>query len=172
MNIYGKNMKQVTLLVLFLISVPLAASQVTGQDGGKTLQSAFPGWFDGAPFSSLEADLIKARQEGKQGVMVLFSTAECSYCSEFIKKTLHDPKISAVVQKNFHSVGMEIFEHADMTTDTDGKVLYTNEFARKESAGYSPTIAFYGKDGKRIVRLVGYQSPERFRKVLNEITSN
>jgi thioredoxin-related protein len=64
---------------------------------------------------------------------------------------------------------MDIFNDADMV-DPDGQELSVKEFARRERADFSPTLLFYGKDGKRILRITGYQSPERFKKILGYVT--
>ena len=55
----------------------------------------FPAWFVNDPFLELNALLAQARAEGKQGLMVFYSTEGCSYCGLFVQKSLHDPAIVA-----------------------------------------------------------------------------
>ena len=131
----------------------------------------YPKWFKDSPFLELSDDLKKARANGKKGLMLVFGTEGCSYCARFIRLSLGDPKIAALVQKNFDSIGMEIFNDADITSPS-GKALSAKQFAKDEGVQFSPSVIFYGAEGKQILRLVGYQSPERFKKVLAYVGSD
>lgn len=144
--------------------------------GGPTLQArdftdsaimhiAYPDWFKES-FLDLQEDVERARGEGKLGLMVLFTTQGCSYCDMFIHRSLGDPQLAALVQNHFDAVGLEIFDDAEMV-DPRGTPLPVKHFAKREGAGYSPTLLFYGEDGRLLYRGVGYHSPERFRVVLD-----
>ena len=121
-----------------------------------------PNWFVNAPFIELDTLLQRARAEGKQGLMVLYSTEGCSYCGLFIKKSLGDPAIAELLQKNFASVGLEIFNDAEMVSP-QGDDLSVKEYAKQEGVMFSPTILFYDLEGKRLLRITGYQAQERFK---------
>ena len=41
------------------------------------------------------------------------------------------------------------------------------QLAEAQGAGMAPTLLFFGPDGKRTLRAVGYQSPERFELILD-----
>lgn len=125
----------------------------------------YPGWFVDSPFHDLQEELRAALADGRLGLMVLFTTEGCSYCDAFIRKSLGNPATAALVQKDFAAVGLEIFDDAEMT-DPHGGTLSIKAFAEREGAAFSPTLLFYGKDGERLLRVVGYQAPERFRAVL------
>jgi thioredoxin-related protein len=140
-------------------------------DDSEILHIDYPAWFKKSSFLDLQEDLKNASLNKKKGLMILFTTEGCSYCDIFIKKSLGDPEIAAVVQENFDSVGLEIFDDNEMTSPS-GASMSVKKFAKKEGVGFSPTLLFYGNNGKRILRLVGYQSPQRFKKVLNYFSSN
>lgn len=136
----------------------------------------YPKWFKESPFFDLAEDLKEANssEEGaatKKGLMLLFTTEGCSYCDKFIRTSLSDPEISAMVQKSFVSVGMEIFDDAEMVSP-GGDALPIKEFAQIEKAEFAPTLLFYEEDGKRSLHLTGYQSPERFKKILNYVSND
>lgn len=131
----------------------------------------YPKWFKESPFLELADDLKKARADGKKGLMIFFTTEGCSYCERFIRLSLGDPEIAALVQKNFVSIGMEIFNDADITTPS-GNSITAKQFAKNEGVQFSPSVIFYGAEGKPILRLVGYQSPGRFKKVLAYVGSD
>ena len=132
---------------------------------------AYPKWFKESPFLELSDDLKKARANGKKGLMLVFGTEGCSYCARFIRLSLGDPKIAALVQKNFVSIGMEIFNDADITSPS-GKSISAKQFAKDEGVQFSPSVIFYGAGDKQILRLVGYQSPERFKQALAYVGSD
>lgn len=126
---------------------------------------AYPAWFKES-FHDLNDDLKAAQARGKQGLFVLFTTEGCSYCAQFIARSLGDPEIAATLQKHFDSIGLEIFDDTEMT-DLQGARLRVKQFAVREGAEFTPTILFYADRGKKALRLTGYQSPERFTKVLD-----
>ena len=114
---------------------------------------AYPGWFKESLLDMPE-DLEEARRAGKLGLMVLFTTQGCSYCDMFIYRSLGDPQLAALVQEHFDSIGLEIFNDAEMVSPR-GDQLRVKEFAQREGAGYSPTLLFYGEDGALLHRRRG-----------------
>jgi len=159
-----------TLLIGFMLILPTSHSAIAAEfRDSDVMHIDYPGWFDSDPFFDLSAIVAKARAGGKHGVMVYFTSEGCSYCALFIERSLNDPAIAKMVQDNFVSIGLEIFDDAEMT-DPSGKPVRVKHFANSEGAGFSPTLVFFDTDGKRIVRAVGYQSPERFKTILAYIT--
>ena len=75
----------------------------------------YPGWFK-ETFYDLDEDIAEGRDDGKQGLMILFTTEGCSYCARFIDVSLGNPELAARVQKDFVAVGMEIFDDKMMTS--------------------------------------------------------
>lgn len=153
------------LCVYSVFSVPSIAKDF---NDAEVIHIEYPAWFIDNPFYDLADDLDKALSNGKSGLMVLFTTQGCSYCSAFIKRSLGDPELSKLVQENFNSVGMEIFDDVEMVNPA-GTPISIKRFAKEEGAEYSPTLLFYGEEGKRILRVIGYQSPGRFRLILNYV---
>jgi len=129
----------------------------------------YPGWFRKDPFFDMAEALVQAKAQGKQGLMVLFTTEGCSYCAVFIQKSLGDPAIATRVRKNFESIGLEIFDDSEMT-DPRGRQLAVKQFASEEGAGFSPTLIIFDAGGKRVARAVGYLSPERFTAMMDYVT--
>ena len=133
------------------------------EDGARHIEH--PDWMSPV-FVDLYADLERVRETGKTGVMVLFTTQGCSYCAEFIAKSLHDPELRQRVQDEFVAIGLEIFDDVLMT-DHRGDEVPIKAFAESQGAGMAPTLLFYGPDHDLVFRAVGYQSPERFGHILD-----
>jgi thioredoxin-related protein len=150
-------------LILFVFMLGLNTNLAA--DFENNTHAEYPEWFVDSPFLDLAEVNQDATENGKKGLMVLFTTRGCSYCEQFIRRSLGDAKIAAKVQKDFSSVGLEIFDDAEMVAP-DGSTLAVKHFAKKEGVGFAPTLLFYDKDGKMVLRQVGYQAPERFVQLM------
>ncbi len=125
----------------------------------------YPDWFKDS-LLDLQEDINEAREDDKLGLMVLFTTDGCSYCDVFIRRSLGDQRLASLLKAHFHAVGLEIFNDAEMVGPR-GEALRVKEFAKREGAGFSPTLLFFGENGSLLYRGVGYHSPARFRLVLD-----
>ena len=153
------------ILILFMgLSTPALA------DFEGSTHAEYPEWFVDAPFLDLAEVNQEATANGKKGLMVLFTTRGCSYCEQFIRRSLGDDKIAALVQKDFASVGLEIFDDAEMVSPTE-ETIAVKHFAKKEGVGFAPTLLFYDKNGKMVLRQVGYQAPKRFIQLMDYVAN-
>ena len=160
----------VRCFVLALTMLLLATSAVAKDfDDSNIAHIDYPKWFVDDPFLDLQEYLGTARAESKAGLMVLYTTEGCSYCNQFIHVSLGDGDIADQVQKNFHSIGLEIFDDAEMTAP-NGDSISVKQFADATGAGFAPTLLFFGDNGKLVFRAVGYQSPERFVKIMDYVS--
>jgi thioredoxin-related protein len=125
----------------------------------------YPTWFKES-FLDLQEDIAEAGADGKLGLMVLFTTEGCSYCAEFIRRSLGDAALASKVRSHFDAIGLEIFSDAEML-DPQGNPMRVKGFAEREGAGFAPTLLFYGSNGDLLYRGVGYHAPERFDLVLD-----
>ncbi|MEJ2142757.1 MAG: thioredoxin fold domain-containing protein [Gammaproteobacteria bacterium] len=155
------------LATLFFVSGS-GLVQAKDFDDSISYGNKYPEWFKELPFHDLEQAREEAFRNGKQGLMVVFGTQGCSYCEVFVKKSLGDPELSSIVKRYFDSVGLEIFDDAEMVSP-NGKPLSIKQFAKKVGAEFSPTLVFYDSSGKRVLRVTGYQSPKRFKHILNYV---
>jgi thioredoxin-related protein len=171
MNLRLPSTRPFALAILTLVSVSLQAAWAKDFDDGQFGHIDYPDWFEANPFNDLKEVLDEAGSKGKTGLMVLFTTEGCSYCDRFIRKSLGDPGLASEVQANFAAVGFEIFDDREMT-DPLGNPTAVKQFAQEEGAEFAPTLLFYDERGKRLFRQVGYQSPERFRGILDYLVSD
>lgn len=124
-----------------------------------------PEWFK-LSYLDLDEDLNDALRDGKKGLMVYFGLKRCSYCQAFIENTLGKPDIEKRVRRLFDTVGMDIFSDSEMT-DPTGKAYVVKDFVTVKKANYSPTMIFYAKNGRELLKIVGYYPPDKFRRVLD-----
>ncbi len=159
--------RQIAALILLLpfISFDAAAKDF---DDYTIAHIDYPDWFK-ETFYDLDDDIAEAGEEGKKGLMILFTTQGCSYCARFIDVSLGDPELAGRVQKDFVAIGMEIFDDKMMTTP-DGESMPIKAFAKSRGAEFAPTLLFFDTNGERVLRLPGYQTPERFGIVLDYVS--
>jgi thioredoxin-related protein len=125
----------------------------------------YPKWFKQG-FFDLPADLQEARKAGKQGILVFFSMKTCSYCQAILETAFQEQDIVARLRRNYDVIGLEVFSD-DEVTDFQGKTHYAKNFAVEAKAAFTPTMIFYGEGGRVQLRLMGYQSPQKMRTVLD-----
>lgn len=124
-----------------------------------------PAWFKPS-YLDLDEDLNDALKEGKKGLMVYFGLKRCSYCQAFLENTLSQPDIEQRVRRLFDTVGMDIFSDVEMK-DPSGQAHVVKDFVTLKKANYSPTLIFYGRKGRELLKIVGYYPPDKFRRVLD-----
>jgi thioredoxin-related protein len=159
----------IILVTLVWLLAGTSALQATQFKDSTITHVDYPDWFNNNPFLELNQNLIDARASGKQGLMVLYTTEGCSYCALFIEKSLGDPEIQAIVRKHFETVGLEIFDDANLVGPR-GEETTVKEFAKSEGVMFSPTILFYDTNGNRVLRITGYQAKKRFTTSLSYVT--
>ena len=169
MNSNISNHLKILLHAAVLAFIPFNISLAKDFDDAAIMHIDYPNWFKKDPFFDLAESLEQAKSSGKQGLMLFFTTEGCSYCAEFIRKSLSNPEIASLVQKNFDTVGLEIFNDAEMTSPR-GVSMPMKQFAKEEGAEFAPTLLFFGDEGNNILRAAGYQSPDRFKMILGYLT--
>lgn len=146
------------ICVFFLLCLGTAHAE-------KGVKVVFPDWFKPSLFD-LQGDLQDARESGKRGILLFFSEKSCSYCNAIITTTFKQPDIEKRIRANYDTIGIEVFSDIELV-DTRGKTHWSKDFAVQEKASFTPTMIFYDTSGTRQLRLVGYQSPDKFRGVLD-----
>jgi thioredoxin-related protein len=154
------------LAALFAVAAPAPAAE--GFDDSIVASIEYPGWFKES-FLNLGDDLAEAREAGKDGLFLFFSTQGCSYCHLFIETSLADPAIAARVQEHYDTIGLEIFDDAELT-DLAGETTRVKHFALDQGVEFAPTLLFYDAEGRLVLRLTGYYDPERFGRALDYLT--
>ena len=144
---------------LFLLSaILLFTNSAFAEEGVKVV---YPGWFKDS-FYDLKADLQDARDGGKKGIMLFFSMKTCSYCKAIIETTFEQADIVKRLRSNYDVIGLEIFSDTEVV-NINGQTFWAKDFAVHEKAKFTPTMIFYDLNGKKQLRLVGYQSAKKFR---------
>lgn len=82
---------------------------------------------------------------------VFFEQAPCSNCDILHEKILVDPATRKLVEQ-FENVQLDM--HADTPVITpDGKKTTASDWARELGLGYAPSIVFFDKQGREVMRI-------------------
>jgi thioredoxin-related protein len=155
----------ICLAVLIGAGAIAEARTASIQDDHLAADLTHPDWFKDS-FLDLRDDLQQAVATGKRGILVFFSTRTCSYCQVFLDTTFADPEIVERVQRHFDVIGIDVMSDLEVT-DPQGSLHWAKDFAVQEQARFTPTLVFYGAEGLPLLRLVGHQPPDRFRRILD-----
>lgn len=128
---------------------------------------AYPDWFK-LSFLDLREDLQEVRESGKQALVVYFGQKYCAYCLQFLEQDLGKEDIRGYMQGHFDVIALDIHGHK-MVTDLNGVTMEEADFAAREKTNFTPSVVFYGLDGKEALRLRGYYPPYRFRAALEYV---
>lgn len=163
-------------MLVALLFVPVARADVElkkapGRDfnHNKAKTLVFPNWFE-QTFWYLNDDINDAVKAGKIGIMIDASEESCTYCIAFIERSLDRPDIQKRFRRNFNALGLEVIGDTQIH-DVDGKAYSVKNFLEKYKAYVTPTLLFFGKDGKLLLKITGYYSPEKFSQVLDYFES-
>ena len=112
-------------------------------------------FFFNETFGDFSEELRRARDEGKQGVMLFFEMDECPFCHFMKENILNRPDVQAYYRENFLSFPVDIEGDVEIT-DFSGQSMTQKDFAFKiNRVRATPVIAFYDLDGKRVYRYTG-----------------
>lgn len=166
-------MKKILPCFFFCIfsSLALAAPDIDSldfDDAPLTENIILPDWFKSSS-GYLADDLKEAVANGKQGLIVYFGQARCSYCEQFINVNMKAPDIEYYLRKNFDVIKINIWSMHDIV-DTDGTEYTERELSIHYDTNFTPSLIFYDRDGKPVFRLRGYYEPYKFRAALKYVT--
>lgn len=115
----------------------------------------------------LRADAEQARRANGP-LIVLFSRRDCTYC-ETIRRTYLKPLAGDARYRN-RIVIRQINQDSDAAlTDFRGETTTHARFASSEKIKLVPVVAFYGRDGKRLVEpIFGTRLPDFYQSYLEE----
>ena len=147
--------------VALLIAGPAAAQAVASPHA-----IDIPRWFSNS-LLDFKDEIPEAAREGKR-VMVYFGQDGCPYCKALMKANFGPGPIADRTRRHFVAIAINIWGDAEVTW-IDGSKTTEKELARRLKVQFTPTLLFFETDGKLVLRLNGYQPPERFTHVLDYV---
>jgi len=124
-----------------------------------------PDWFK-QTFLDLPDDLRHATHDGKLGLMFYFGQQHCAYCEAMNEAIFEQDDFKTYISKYFDVIPIDVWGKLEVI-NLQGKKTNETQFANEMQAQFTPTVIFYDKQSKEILRLRGYYPPYLFRTALD-----
>jgi thioredoxin-related protein len=133
------------LVVLLLLCAGPGSAEV--RDPGQ--------YFFDQTFGDFHDELARAKEEGKQGILLMFEMDECPFCHRMKTTVLNQSGIQDYYRKHFLVFPVDIEGDLEIT-DFQGKQVSQKDFALKEfRVRATPVFAFFDLQGNLIARYTG-----------------
>ena len=129
-------------------------------------ESASPALHDEPFFLKPPYDL---RRKGEKPLAVLFETRYCAACDELHREGFRRKEIRALLER-FDVARFALGERTPVTTPA-GEKLPAEDWARSLGVAYTPSLVFFGTDGKEAFRIEAYLRPFHLQGSLDYVAS-
>lgn len=101
-----------------------------------------------------KAELDTAKQEGKQGILLMFEMEECPFCHRMKQTVLNQSEVQDYYRKHFLIFSVDT-EGANALADFAGKETTEKKFALEHRVRATPAFIFFGLSGQPLTRFTG-----------------
>jgi thioredoxin-related protein len=101
-----------------------------------------------------QAELDLAKQQGKQGIFLFFEMDDCPFCERMKTTILNQSDVQDTFRANFLLYSIDVNGDTEMT-DFQGTSTTEKAFAFAHRVRATPTLLFFGLDGKLLARHTG-----------------
>lgn len=131
---------------IFILSLCLSTAWADMRDPGSH--------FFQPKLGDLHGDLAAVKQEGKQGILLMFEMDDCPFCQRMKQTVLNQSEVQDYFRRHFVIYAMDTKGDSPMV-DFKGKDTTEKAFALEQRARATPTFIFYDPDGNAIARYTG-----------------
>ncbi len=115
-------------------------------------------YFFNESWGDFREELVKAREAGKQGVLLFFEMDECPFCHRMKETVLNQPEVQAYFREHFLNFSVDIEGDVEIK-DFHGDPISQKDFAFKVNrVRATPVFGFYDLSGEQVVRFTGATS--------------
>ncbi|UCB54743.1 MAG: thioredoxin family protein [Thiotrichales bacterium] len=112
-------------------------------------------YFFNESFGDFAEELDNARDEGKNGVLIMFQQADCPYCERMRKTVLNHSSVQEFFRRHFLIFHVDIEGDLEIT-DFNGMETVEKDFAFWQNrVRATPVFAFFDLEGTRVARYTG-----------------
>ncbi|MDP2783970.1 MAG: thioredoxin family protein [Sulfurimicrobium sp.] len=134
----------------FLLGLMLCLSVFAAQAETRDVQQHF---FN-PHLGDFKAELDTAKQEGRQGILLMFEMEECPFCHRMKQTILNQSEVQDYYRKNFLIFSVDT-EGANTLVDFAGKETTEKKFALDHRVRATPAFIFFDLSGKPLTRFTG-----------------
>jgi thioredoxin-related protein len=111
-------------------------------------------YFFDQKLGDFKAELATAKQEGKQGILLMFEMEECPFCHRMKTTILNQSEVQDYYRQHFLIFSVDIKGDTTMV-DFKGKDTTEKQFAIENRVRATPVFAFFDLDGNQMTRFTG-----------------
>lgn len=111
-------------------------------------------YFFDQKLGDFKSELVTAKKEGKQGVMLMFELEDCPFCHRMKTTILNQSEVQDYYRKYFLIFSIDAKGDNPMV-DFKGKETTEKQFAVENRIRATPVFVFFDLDGKQMVRFTG-----------------
>ena len=156
----------IVLMVALIGTSPLYALERGKLSGG--IAHTAPDWFKDS-FLEIADDVSEAAESGKH-VILFFQLNDCPYCHRMLKDCFEAEPMKNAVQESFDVIAINIKGDREIAFN-ETLSMTEKQLAEELNVFATPSIIFVNKDNEKVARVDGYRSPERFKHILNYVSS-
>lgn len=110
--------------------------------------------FFNSHLGDFKAELDTAKQEGKQGILLMFEMEECPFCHRMKQTVLSQSEVQDYYRKHFLIFSVDT-EGANALVDFAGKDTTEKKFALDLRVRATPVFIFFDLNGQPLTRFTG-----------------
>jgi thioredoxin-related protein len=139
-------LRPIAVLLLVSLALPALAAE-PGRDPGEH--------FFNQTFGDFGEELQLARDEGKDGILLMFEMDECPFCHRMKTRVLNQPRVQDYFREHFLIFPVDVEGDIEVV-DFAGNSAPEKEFALKQyRVRATPVFAFFDLDGNLVARYTG-----------------
>jgi len=140
-----------TLVLLTLLFICLTSTSAHSSPPPTTVPK---GDFFHTFSNSLPAELVRAKEGDKFGLMLFFSTSHCPFCERMKTTVFNQPDVQEYFQSQFQLLEIDIESPVPLVTE-NGKEKPRLDFSKTHRVRLTPTIVFLNTEGDPVYHHVG-----------------
>lgn len=141
------------LSLLMVLTLAFGVAQGATRDPGTH-------FFD-QTLGNFQEELEVAREEGKQGVLIMFEMDECPFCHRMKTQVLNQVEVQDFYREHFLIFTVDIEGDVEIT-DFKGNLVKEKDFAFKQyKVRATPVFGFFDLEGNLITRFTGATNDAR-----------
>jgi len=148
----ANRLKSKILTTSLLMSVFLLIATHTKSEPNQ--QDAMTHFFHSS-FNDLKEETAQAREEGKQGIFIMFSDPNCPWCMKMKSTIMNQLEVQDYYRKHFRILHIDTLGDS-MMSDFDGTEMSEKEFAfKRHRVRATPVFMVFDLNGKDLLRYTG-----------------
>ena len=144
-----------------------ADTKKTGQIIGGAIHEA-PEWFKES-FLEIQEDVDEATEESKH-VLLFFQLNGCPYCDRMLRESFETEPLTGYIKQHFDTIAINVKGDRDIAFNEEISVT-EKQLSEILNVRATPAILFLNSDNKTVVRVNGYRAPERFKQVMEYVST-